>query len=535
MIKKIYTSAKKIFTSAKKEQPPQTASNAETQNNTFPRSMLQNGGAKSKKHNLQKIREEKLKLIFPRTMADIAEIGGNNTTFAMDAGLADTCGACDPRQGFIKNDAAMEVIDRFNDYFIGWNACAVLKQNWLIDRAITIPAGDAIAPGFKLAYADTDTADSNKDGFISEAEQAKREQFLKDCLSGIDSCNIRQICRKAEETKKTFGYALVVPVVDGADRSKPFNPDGIKKSSYKGMTVIEPMWIAPRFGEGGYNPASGNFYEPEWYVVAGNEKIHKSWCIKLTNSAVPDILKPVYYYGGVPLTQQIFKRVYCAETVANEAPQLAMTKRLLSVEGEVVNAVANPEMFQKQMELFTECRDNFGVVMSERGSNLHQIDTTLTDFDQLIMTQYQLVASIAQMPVTKLLKVQVKGFDSAGNYEMDDYIMALVEIQNNDYTPIIKRHLECFTRSEYGKETNLDILWNAIDTPTEKESAEIREINARRDNILIAAGIISADEARDRLRNDEDGQYTALPAEDDLTDEDLSGDDETPEYFTVEK
>jgi hypothetical protein len=288
------------------------------------------------------------------------------------------------------------------------------------------------------------------------------------------------------------------------------------------------MWISPMFGEVGYNPASGTFYEPEWYVIAGNERIHKSWCVKLINSPVPDILKPTYFYGGVPLTQQIYKRVYCAETVADEAPQIAMTKRLLAVEGEVINAVANPELFEKHMALFTECRDNYGVAMTERGSNLHQIDTSLTDFDQLIMTQYQLVASIAQMPVTKLLKVQIRGFDSAGTYEMDDYIMSLVEIQNNDYTPIIKLHLDCFIHSEFGKDTRLNVVWNAIDNPTEKEAAEIRYINAQRDALLINTGIISADEARDRLRNDEDGQYTALPSIDNFDDTDLDGDDEIP-------
>lgn len=487
--------------------------------------------AAKKLAELKKTRYDKLTKIFPRTMRNLtAELpGGERSNFAMDAGL-DSCGtACDPVSSFFNGGASMEVIDRMGEeHFIGWNACAILRQKWLIDRAISIPAQDAIAPGFKLAFAGASALDADNDGTISPAEQQQKEEFLKKCLDGIDKLNIRKVCRLAEECKKTFGYTLVVPVVEGADRSKPFNASGVRPGSYRGLCVIEPMWITPLFGEGGYNPGSGSFYEPEYYVISGGEKIHKSWCIKLINSHVSDILKPVYFFGGVPLTQQIFRRVYCAETVADEAPQLAMTKRLLSVEGEVVNAVANPELFQQHMSLFTECRDNYGVVMTERGSNLHQVDTSLTDFDQLIMTQYQLVASIAQMPVTKLLKVQVKGFDSAGTYEMDDYIMALVEIQNVDYSPIVKRHLECFTASEFGEVVNLDIRWNPIDTPTEKESAEIRLINAQRDSVLISSGIINADEARDRLRNDEDGQYTALPSEDDFDDDDLDGDDDQP-------
>ena len=37
-------------------------------------------------------------------------------------------------------------------------------------------------------------------------------------------------------------------------------------------------------------------------------------------------------------------------------------------------------------------------------STVNQIDTSLADFDALIMTQFQLVAAIAEMPVTKLMK-----------------------------------------------------------------------------------------------------------------------------------
>ena len=462
----------------------------------------------------QAMREEKLKKMFPRTMADLVSAPGtpDASNFAMDAGLPDVAS----RPALSRDMPMNEVLDRFDDYFIGWQACAILKQNWLIDRAITIPAGDAVAPGFTLAYANGDEeADTNGDGQVSKDEQRKRENHLRRCMNSVDDFNIREILVKAEVTKKTFGYALIVPEIEGADMSLPFNSDGVKRGAYRGMSVIEPMWITPQFDAAGLDPASSHFYTPEYYIIAGKsgKRIHRSWIIKLINSPVPDILKPVYFYGGVPLTQQIFRRVYCAETVANEAPMIAMTKRLLAVEGEVTNAVANPDLFREHMALFTECRDNFGVAMTERGSNLHQIDTGLTDFDQLITTQYQLAASIAQIPVTKLLKVQLKGFDSAGTYEMQDYIQSLQSIQQNDYSPIVKLHLRLYTASETGVAEKLSVNWNPVDTPSEKEKAEIRMLTSQRDVILASAGIIAAEEARERMRNDADSLYTSLPAE----------------------
>ena len=136
------------------------------------------------------------------------------------------------------------------------------------------------------------------------------------------------------------------------------------------------------------------------------------------------------------------------------------------------------------------------------------------------------------MPVTKLLKVQIKGFDSSGEYERNDYTQSLIAIQNNDYVPIIDLHNKLFTKSVYGEPVDVSVKFNEIDTPTAKESAEIRLINAQRDAVLATNGIISADEAREHLRRDENGEYTELaaemPIESDLTDE-LESDTEPPE------
>ena len=152
----------------------------------------------------QQMREEKLKKIFQRTMADLVSAPGTPeaSNFAMDAGLPDA----GTRPALSRDMPMAEVLDRFEDYFIGWDACAILKQNWLIDRAISIPANDAIAPGFTLAYADGDEdADIDGDGEISKDEQRKREKHLRSCINSVDDFDIRHVLSKAEETKKTFG------------------------------------------------------------------------------------------------------------------------------------------------------------------------------------------------------------------------------------------------------------------------------------------------------------------------------------------
>ena len=447
--------------------------------------------------------------IFPRTAEDmtVATTGESAATYAMDAGL---------KSAFRdKIEIRNEILDKFGDHFIGWAACAMLKQRWIIDRACSIPAQDAAAPGFTVALADTTDGEPELDAedlTLIEQEDVNK-YFVFDAL------------KKANVTKKVFGQSLVIPVFDDEkfDYSKPLNYDGIKKGSYKGLAVIEPMWYTPQLDGKSIDPASGRFYDPAYYLLSNGRKIHCSWCVKLVNSDVPDLLKPVYFYGGVPLTQQIFERVFAAETTANEAPNMAMTKRLTAIEADMEVLIANPEYAEERISALTELRNNYGVQVIPTGSNMHQFDTSLTDFDQLIMTQYQLVASIAQMPVTKLLKVQVKGFDATGEFEHKDYLQSLVSIQENDWQQILAIHHNLLTKSEFGKVIPLRSIWREIDTPGRKESAEIQEIKARKDSILISAGVISADEVRQRLRADKDSEYTAI---EDISDDENLEDEE---------
>lgn len=48
--------------------------------------------------------------------------------------------------------------------------------------------------------------------------------------------------------------------------------------------------------------------------------------------------------------------------------------------------------------------------------------------------------------------------------------------QEQDYIPILKMHYELFTKSFYGKTVELAIVFNPVDMPSEKETAEVAKI-----------------------------------------------------------
>ena len=68
-------------------------------------------------------------------------------------------------------------------------------------------------------------------------------------------------------------------------------------------------------------------------------------------------------------------------------------------------------------------------------------------------------------------------------------------------------------KSLYGDDKEFCIVFDAIDVPSEKERAEIREINARTDSTYIQAGVLAPEEVRGVLRQDENSGYDTLEEE----------------------
>lgn len=385
--------------------------------------------------------------------------------------------------------------------FIGWQTCAMLSQNWLIDKACTMPGDDAVRNGWDISAPEGVELDAKKIAFIK-----KQDKKFK----------IKAQCREFIKMGRIFGIRVALFVVDGIDYELPFNPDGIKPGSYKGITQIDPYWIAPLMDQSAAsNPAAMDFYEPTWWIING-KRIHKShFAIMRNGDDVPDILKPAYLYGGIPTPQKIFERVYAAEKTANEAPMLAMSKRLTVMQMDIAQAAANQQEFNARMEYWASLQNNFGVKIVGLDDKIEQFDTSLAEVDATIMTQYQLVAAAANVPATKLLGTTPKGFNATGEYEESSYHEYLESIQENELQELVEGHYIRLIRSEvcdeFGmKPFEVDVAWKPVDSPTAEELAELNLKKAQTDSALVAAGAIDGFDTRQRLINDPDSGYHGI-------------------------
>ena len=181
----------------------------------------------------------------------------------------------------------------------------------------------------------------------------------------------------------------------------------------------------------------------------------------------------------------------------------------------MTQAAANPTATVKRLQEFTNYRDNFGVKTLGLDDEMMQFDTSLTDLDAVIMTQYQLVAAAANVPSVKLLGTPPKGFNATGEFEEANYHEELEGIQAHDLTPFIARHHLLLVRSEIAPEFGiqpftLKITWNELDAMTTEEQAELNKRKAETGQLLITSGAIDGEEERNRLMTDPKSGYTGL-------------------------
>lgn len=447
--------------------------------------------------------EQWLKLSFQRDPSTAFKIKGpNGKMVAMDEAL----GCSMPKMHGLDGVGQNIIYTFFAKHgFIGWQLCALLSQHWLIHRACTIPNQDAMAPGWENIF-EKETEDKKDTELLTELHKLSEQKY-----------HLSKKCVDFGNNRKIFGIGIAFPIIDGVDPELPFNIDAVKPGSYKGIAIIDPYWALPSWtAESMSEPGNIHFYEPEYYSFpfnGGMKRVHRSNLIISTHGEVPDILKPSYYFGGIPLPQMMYERVYAAEKVANEAPLLALTKRLLVADGNIETAWTDPKEAQNRISHLVKLRDNFGVWVKNPGDAMTQIDTSLSDFDQLIMTQYQIVSGICDIPMFKLMGSNFKGLNPTGEGELKNYVQTLQSLQENVFKPLIERHNLLSMKSDLERDEMVTCKFKPVDMPTEKELAEVEALKAQTDTAYVNSGILTPEEVRAKVSADQSNSYNSLSEE----------------------
>lgn len=389
--------------------------------------------------------------------------------------------------------------------FIGYSSLALLQQEPLIRAGVETLVDDMTRKFVKIVG--TGEEDLTKD--IAEIESDFKKFDIKDIFNKANSlCGYQGGC---------LVYIDVGPV---DDETSPLviDPMTFQKDMLRGFKVIEPINVYP----GKYNttdPTSSDYYVPETWFILGKE-YHKSRFLYFSQNELPMLLKPIYNFFGMSLSQQVLDYVH-AFTKNREAMQRLLNKFSLTVFRTDMSRLLNGDPtcaadIKRRSEFFAKQRDNDGIALIDNTSEaMEQLNTPLAGVSDIVASSLDMLPIIFGESKDKYYGDLPKGLNASSEGTNRIYYDKILSLNEKINSKNIQKVIEILQVNR-GKEVNPDISFNYIPLweMDEKERAELNKMQADTDAIYLDRGVLAPNEVRDRLAHDANNDYNSIDPDD---------------------
>lgn len=280
------------------------------------------------------------------------------------------------------------------------------------------------------------------------------------------------------------------------------DPATIPKGSLVGFKPIEPIWSTP-YAYNSNDPTKPNFYKPDsWYVMG--IRTHASRLLSFISRPLPDILKPAYNFSGMSLSQLIEPYVVrwlktvdsVNRLVSNFSTSGLMTNMQAVLAGEGSNDLV------RRVQLFNAMRDNRGTLVLDKGSeDWFQFNVPLSGLSELQAQAQEHMAAPTHIPLVILTGATPDGLNASSEGEIKvwyDYVAAQQEHSFEHHVTTVSQIVQLHLWGAIDPDIKFE--WVPLDSPSDKELAEMRKSDGATDAGYVNAAIVSPEEVREKLR-----------------------------------
>ncbi|PND34540.1 hypothetical protein C1I89_10170 [Achromobacter pulmonis] len=307
------------------------------------------------------------------------------------------------------------------------------------------------------------------------------------------------------------------------------SPAKVTKGSLVGFKVIDPVWTTPYLYNSD-NPMRADFYKPTSWFVLGRQ-VHSSRLLNIVSRDVPDLLKPSYNFGGMSMTQLAIPYVNnwlkTRQAVANLIDGFSVPLFMTNM-ASILGGSPGDDVFGR-VDIFNRMRSNRGAWAIDKESEDFRFENVpLSGLDALQNQSLEQLSVVSGIPLVKLMGISPSGLNATADGEIRVFYDDMHSAQEAVFRDPLQTCLEMIQLSEFG-EIDPDITFSFVPLwqMSEKELAEVRKLDADTDAVLVDIGVVSPQEARERVAADETNGYHSL----DLSDLDEDG---APDAVPVE-
>ena len=398
---------------------------------------------------------------------------------------------------------------------------SLYRSSGILRRIINKPVEDAVSHWFKI--------DS---------------QITPEQLDSVNRLGRRtNIKAKIEEGLRwgyLFGGAAGLIIIDGQgdQLDQPLDLKTVDADSFKGIHIVD-RWS-------GVYPSSNlvddisdpDFGLPDTYEIREDEQsavsltVHHSRVLRFTGDEVPYWERQLEQEWGTSKVETIFDSLKRYDNVLGNIANLVWQANIwtqktdkleqllglapASMQANVVNTI------HAQQRLMS----SYGTRFVSKDDDLQNHPYEFGGLDKVFeIFQYDM-SSVSGIPITILFGRSAAGLDATGDADLDNYYTMLESIQENKIRPVLEQLLPVMCMSEFGAvPDDLNVNFNPVRVPTEKEKAEIATSKASAVIQAHSEGIISDKIALKELSSmsDSTGMFS------NITDEDIKNADDTPD------
>lgn len=381
--------------------------------------------------------------------------------------------------------------------FLGYSYLSGLQQNGFIRAGVEGLADDMTAKFIELIR--TSDTENNNDDKIN-----KINEFL-------NKFQIKELFNKAAALNGYFGGCLIFIDTGDDDLLSALDEKSLK-NSIKNFVLVEPINTYPgRYNS--TNPLSPNYFVPETWFVLGQE-VHASRLLYLAADEVSMLLKPAYNFYGIAPAQIAADSVSHFIKDREAVSRLLHKYSLLVFKTDMGSALynGNPEELYSRVKVLADFRDNDSVIIIDKeDEDIVTVTTSMAGITDVVRLSLELMPIMFRQPLTKFLGISPGGMNATGESDennWNEYVLSQCEKQ---FRKPVKRLLELIQYNLFGEvDENIDFIFKVQSSNDESKEVNNNKIKADTYVQLVSTGIISPEEARKALAEDEKSGFNSI-------------------------
>lgn len=388
--------------------------------------------------------------------------------------------------------------------FLGYPVLAIMSQSSDYRSVSETTAKEMTREWGKVKSRDNGEDSTDKSNIVAQINQA------------LDDFNVRDLMRKHIENEMTFGRSqLYIDIKDhDSIRDTPLiiNDKGVKKGDLKGFSVIEPIWSTPSM----YNstdPTRPDFFKPTQWFVLGKDT-HSDRLLTLIMRPVSDILKPAYNFSGLSMFQLMKPYVERWQRTTDSISDLIHSFSLTGIATDMEDILSggSAASITLRAALFSQLRDNRGLMVTDKEKEeFFQFNTPLSGLDALQRQAQEQMAAPSHTPLVKLLGITPSGLNASGDGEIRVYYDYISSLQKAHMLPQMNVIVDLIQLHLFGKiEDGIYFEFTPLYQLTDKEKAEVNNLNADSATKYHMIGAVDGQEVRQALSTDETSKFTFI-------------------------